>query len=131
MSLNENSATGLLLRPGLGPPEAAARLHATCFPDEPSPAADLAMLTRRPGALAWHLAVGPVAGKQALYALLLARAAGDEAEVLTLAVERAYDEGSGYTSNRSPYSGLVSMQMQRLGIILGIGTKKWLCGDSI
>ncbi|MBC6405838.1 MAG: GNAT family N-acetyltransferase [Rhodospirillales bacterium] len=89
MSLKEDPGAGLLLCLGLGPPEAAACLHAACFPDEPWPAADLTVFTRTPGALAWHLTARPVAGKQALYALLLARAAGDEAEVLTLAVERA------------------------------------------
>lgn len=67
--------------PGLGDPEACAQLHAACFPQEPWAAEVLAGLAVAPGALAWHRRSG-----QELAGFLLARWAGDEAEVLTLAV---------------------------------------------
>lgn len=62
---------------------AAAALHAACFPEEPWSAESLAALLAQPGVCGWLLEQGGPT------ALLLARVAADEAEVLTLCVSPA------------------------------------------
>lgn len=70
---------------GLGPLDAAARLHADCFPAEPWSQGDLQNLETLSGSLAWHIEAG-----DRLLGLLLARHAVGEAEVLTLAVDPTF-----------------------------------------
>lgn len=67
---------------------AAAALHAACFPEEPWSAESLAGLLAQPGVCGWLLE-GEGAGEASPCALLLARVAADEAEVLTLCVAPA------------------------------------------
>ncbi len=73
------------LAPGLGSLASCAVVHAACFPEEPWSADSLADLASLPGTLAWHLAAD---GRH--LGFLLARQAGAESEVLTLAVAAAF-----------------------------------------
>ncbi|GAB5468840.1 MAG: N-acetyltransferase [Rhodospirillales bacterium] len=72
----------------MGRPEAAAALHARCFPEEAWDAASLIQLSLQPGAFALHLieAEASADGAGLPAAFLLARLAVDEVELLTLAV---------------------------------------------
>lgn len=70
----------------------AAALHATCFPEEPWSAESLAGLLAQPGVCGWLLE-GEGGGDPEPIALLLARVAADEAEVLTLCVAPASRRG--------------------------------------
>lgn len=66
--------------------QALANLHRRCFGDEAWSSESFRGLLELPGCFGWMLEAGPAKNQRRLDALLLARQAADEAEVLTLCV---------------------------------------------